>query len=351
MVNIFPLEQNEKINVIMPLPEDEDSWNKLSIVFATAQGNVRRNLLSDFQSVRANGKIAIGLHDGDELIGVSVANEKDHILLASYEGNALRCPVTGLRVFKGRNSSGVRGMNLQNKDRVISMAILNGSAYETETRDEYLRLSLEIRMQIAMMLPSLYSPESELRPGSFEDGEKITMEKLRKTGNNEIADRLEEIIKANPVNVEADRIIEYACGEQFILTVTENGYGKRSSAYEYRITNRGGKGVTNIITSERNGNVCASFPVRNNDQIMLVTNAGKMIRCPVSEIRIGGRNTQGVTIFRIEENEKVISAAHIEMREQDAKDMAEEAIEAAENAGPINDVIDEISVDSAENQE
>ncbi len=349
MVNIFPLEQNEKINVIMPLPENEDDWNKLSIVFATAKGNVRRNLLSDFQSIRANGKIAIGLQDGDELISVSVTNEKDHILLASYEGNALRCPVAGLRVFKGRNSSGVRGMNLQGKDKVISMAILSGTAYDTETRDEYLKLPLEARMQVATILPSLYSPESELRPGSFEEGENITLAGLRKSGNNEIADKLDEVFKANPVNIPADKVIEYACGEQFILTVTENGFGKRSSAYEYRITNRGGKGVTNIVTSERNGNVCASFPVRNNDQIMLVTNAGKLIRCPVNEIRIAGRNTQGVTIFRIEEKEKVISAAHIEFREQDASEMAEEAIEAAEEAGPIS-VVEGDAVDDSNNE-
>jgi DNA gyrase subunit A len=339
MVNIFPLEQNETINVIMPLPENEEDWNKLSIVFATAKGNVRRNMLSDFQSVRANGKIAMGLHEGDELIGVSVANEKDHILLASYEGNALRCPVSGLRVFKGRNSSGVRGMNLQGKDKVISLAILSGSAYETESRDEYLRIPVETRMEIATMLPSLYSPESELRPNSFEEGEQITLKGLRKTGNNEVADKLEQILKDNPINLDADKVIEYACGEQFILTVTENGFGKRSSAYEYRITNRGGKGVTNIVTSERNGNVCASFPVRNNDQIMLVTNAGKLIRCPVNEIRIAGRNTQGVTIFRIEDKEKVISAAHIELREQDASEIAEDAIEAAEEAGPLPEAL------------
>ena len=351
MVNIFPLEQGETINVIMPLPENEEDWNKLSIVFATAKGNVRRNLLSDFQSVRANGKIAIGLHEGDELIGVSVANEKDHLLLASFEGNALRCPVAGLRVFKGRNSSGVRGMNLQGKDKVISLAILSGSAYETESRDEYLRLPVETRMEIATMLPSLYSPESELKPNSFQEGEKITLKGLRKTGNNEIADKLESVLKANPIQLDADKVIEYACGEQFILTVTENGYGKRSSAYEYRITNRGGKGVTNIVTSDRNGNVCASFPVRNNDQIMLVTNAGKLIRCPVNEIRIAGRNTQGVTIFRIDENEKVISAAHIELREQDASELAEEAIEAAVEAGPIAEATDAPEDNASESQE
>ena len=332
----------------MPLPENEDDWNKLSIVFATANGNVRRNLLSDFQSVRANGKIAIGLHEGDELIGVSVANEKDHILLASKEGNALRCAISGLRVFKGRNSSGVRGMRMEGKDKVISMAILSGSAYETETRDEYLRLPVETRMEIATMLPSLYSPESELKPNSFQEGEVITLKALRKTGNNEVADKLEQILKANPVNLDADKVIEYACGEQFILTVTVNGYGKRSSAYEYRITNRGGKGVTNIVTSERNGNVCASFPVRNNDQVMLVTDQGKMIRCPVGDIRIAGRNTQGVTIFRIDDKEKVISAAHIELREQDASEMAEEAIEAAETAGPIPEALEGDAVDVAD---
>lgn len=349
MVNIFPLDADEKINVIMPLPENEDDWNKLSIVFATAQGNVRRNLLSDFQSIRANGKIAIRLHEGDELIGVSVANEKDHILLASHEGKAMRCGVSGLRVFKGRDSAGVRGMNLEGKDKVISMAILSGSTYETSDRDEYLKIPVDARLQIATMLPSLYSPESELKPNSFEEGEQITVKGLRDSGNNEIADSLEEVLKQNPVNLDADKIIDYACKEQFILTVTENGYGKRSSAYEYRITNRGGKGITNIITSERNGNVCASFPVRNMDQIMLVTNAGKLIRCPVNEIRIAGRNTQGVTIFRIEDSEKIVSAAHIEMREQNASEMTEDALEAAEEAGILPEA--EINTQVQESEE
>ncbi len=356
MVNIFPLEQGEAINVIMPLPENEEDWNKLSIVFATANGNIRRNMLSDFQSVRANGKIAIGLKEGDSLIGVAVANEKDHTLLASSQGKALRSPVSGLRVFKGRNSTGVRGMNLEKGDKLISLAILSGTSYETASRDEYLNLPLECRAQIATMLPSLYSPESELREGSYHKDEPITLEGLKKTGNEEVAAKIEEILKANPVNLPADKVIEYACGEQFILTVTENGYGKRSSAYEYRITGRGGKGITNIITSERNGNVCASFPVRNMDQIMLVTNAGKLIRCPVNEIRIAGRNTQGVTIFRIDDKEKIVSAAHIELREQDASEMAEEAIEAAVEAGPISeaavdDIADNADTEAANEQE
>lgn len=312
LVNIFPLEQSETINVILALPEEEKDRENMDIIFATAKGNVRRNKLSDFESVRANGKIAIKLEEGDELIGVAVATENDHILLASKEGQALRFPVSKIRVFKGRDSSGVRGITLGDNDKVISLEILNGVTAETAARGEYLKIALEKRIALAKILPSRYSPETELKhTESFNLGKPITLQVLNETGNEEVANKINEILADEQKTISVDEIIEFARGEEFILTVTENGYGKRSSAFEYRITNRGGKGITNIITSERNGKVAASFTVTDRDQVMLVSDQGKLIRCPVEDIRVAGRNTQGVTIFRIDEKERIVSAAKI----------------------------------------
>ncbi len=278
--NIFPLEENETINVVMPLPEDEDSWEKLNIMFATRAGNIRRNSLADFQNVRANGKIAMKLDDGDSLVGVSVCDESQHLLLATNQGKAMRCPVSAVRVFKGRNSTGVRGVNLASGDHVISMTILDGADSDVETRAAYLKIPSEKRIEIGAA-----EEEADIAPllGDVETG-----------------------------GLPENTICKWAQGEQFILTVTENGYGKRSSAYEYRATNRGGKGIVNIVTGERNGNVAASFPVEEGDDIMLITDKGKLIRCPVRDIRIAGRSTQGVTLFRIDKGEKVVSAARIE---------------------------------------
>lgn len=290
LMNIFPLEQNEKINFIMPLPEDEDTWNELNIMFATASGSIRRNLLSDFQSVRANGKIAMKLEDNDTMIGVSVCDPKQHILLASKFGKAMRCPVDKVRVFKGRNSSGVRGMQLERDDEVISMTILNGSEVEIEKRNAYLRIPVDERSTLAAC------------------------------ENDEDAKKLADAIKSE---LFSNEIIEMARNEEFILTITENGFGKRSSAYDYRITNRGGKGVVNIITSERNGYAVASFPVESKDEIMLITNSGKLIRTPIKDVRIAGRNTQGVTLFRIGKNEKVMSAAYIAIGDNEGDECEE----------------------------
>ena len=287
LVNIFPLEKDETINITMPLPEDESAWENMNIVFATAKGNIRRNSLADFQSVRANGKIAMKLDDDDSLIGVAVCDPSDHILLAANSGKALRCPVDAVRVFKGRNSSGVRGISLGEGDKLISMTILNGIESSTEIRDLYIKIPSAIRQQIALT----------------EENEDIT-----------------PLLKDVETEVPHDEIIRLARAEEFILTVTENGYGKRSSAYEYRITNRGGKGVVNIVTSDRNGNVVASFPVNEADQIMLITDAGKLIRTPITTVRIAGRSTQGVTLFKVDKNEKVMSAAHIKASEVDEDD-------------------------------
>ncbi len=307
LVNTFPLAPGETINVVMPLPEDESLWDKLHIMFATAKGNVRRNDLSDFKNVMSNGKIAIKLEDNDKLIGVTACSDADHILLAAKGGKSLRFPVTAVRVFKSRTSDGVRGMRLEEKDKVISMSVIKSAEIDMEKRDAFLKIPVELRMQIAIA-----------------ENEAIASEKLKEVEK----ERLTEI----QAKLSVAEILTLAQREEFILTVTENGYGKRSSAYEYRITNRGGQGVVNIITSERNGSVVASFPVLETDQIMLITNKGKLIRCPIRDIRIAGRNTQGVTVFRTNDNEHVVSAARI--TGADLNDETDIEGEIAENPAP-----------------
>ena len=287
MVNLLPLEEGEFITTVMPLPEDEESWGELFAMFATRVGNIRRNLLSDFVNIKANGKIAMKLEDGDVLVDVQVCTENDDVLLATRNGMCIRSSVTDVRVFSGRTSTGVRGIRLGGGDEVISMSILNHMEVETEMRDEYLRAASALR-----------------RAGEDEGGE---TEKRSSDLTVEDFGRL-------------------ADAEQFILTVTERGFGKQSSAYEYRTTGRGGKGIANIETTERNGPVVASFPVGSTDQIMLVTDSGQLIRFAVDEVRIAGRRTQGVTLFRIEEDERVVSVAHLsEMSdEEDAEEETEE---------------------------
>lgn len=291
LVNIFPLAEGETIQNFMPLPEDETQWDDMNIMFATAKGNVRRNDLSDFHNVMANGKIAIRLDDDDRLIGVLPCHEHQHVLLASRSGKCVRFPVDAVRVFKSRTSDGVRGMKLADDDAVVSMSILAGNEIPMEERDAYLKYAT-----------------------------------ARRRVQDEEGDALDDVAE-NTITLPQERLDELEAAEQFILTLTENGYGKRSSAYEYRITNRGGSGVVNIVTSERNGGVVASFPVEQDDQIMLMTDKAKLIRCPVHDIRIAGRNTQGVTIFKTARDEAVISATHIrgEMLEgEEAEDMAED---------------------------
>ncbi len=275
MVNLLPLAEGETISTVLPLPEDEAEWGGLHIMFATARGTVRRNSMDAFASIRTAGKRAMRFgenegEDGDEevsndrLIGVSLLTEEDDVLLATRNGKAIRFKSTDVREFQSRDSLGVRGVRLLGDDEVISMSILHRVGTTQEEREAYLRCPpWREREDVECSLP----PE---------------------------------------------RVAELADKEQFILTVTENGYGKRSSAYEYRRTNRGGQGITNIDTSERNGNVIASFPVKPGEQLMLVTDQAKMIRTTVGDIRVMGRNTQGVTIFRVAENERVVSVAKIE---------------------------------------
>ena len=268
LINLLPLEEGETITTVMPMPEDEESWGDLFILFATASGGVRRNRLSDFTNIMANGKIAMKLDDGDQLIGVQTCTEDQDILLAADSGKSIRFPVTGVRVFSGRTSTGVRGIKLAEGQKIVSMTTLNHIELETDVRDAYLRLSKARRRQ---------------EGDEEENGVEETAENGDATAHVALSD--EEFEKL-------------AADEEFILSVTENGYGKRTSAYEYRITKRGGQGVVNITTEGRNGPVVASFPVEDSDQIMLVTNGGKIIRSPVEDIRIAGRSTQGITLFR-----------------------------------------------------
>jgi DNA gyrase subunit A len=265
LVNLLPLAEGETIATMMSLPENEESWGALHVMFSTSQGTVRRNALSDFTNIMANGKIAMKLEDKGELIGVQPCGEDDDVLLAAASGKCIRFSVTDVRVFAGRSSTGVRGIRLKGNDRVISMSILDhAEADSTAFRDAYLRHAMAVRR-----------------------------------GDDEVP----------PHEPAYD---ELAAGEQFILTVTENGYGKRSSAYEYRIAGRGGQGIINIETSDRNGEVVASFPVGDEDQILLVTDGGQLIRCPVADIRIAGRNTQGVTLFKTAEGERVVSVSRLD---------------------------------------
>ncbi|WP_300298195.1 DNA gyrase subunit A [Ferrovibrio sp.] len=272
-VNLLPLAEGEKITQVLPLPEDEARWGDLHVMFATAKGYVRRNDLSDFVTINANGKIAMkfeGEDADDSLVGVLPCTEQDDILLASFEGKCVRFPVADVRTFQSRASTGVRGMKLAEGDRVISMSVLRHIETSAEEREAYLKYA---------------TAQRRIREGE--------------TGV--------ELVSELPM----ERITELQAAEQFILTATEKGYGKRSSAYEYRITSRGGSGIINIETTPKNGNVTAAFPVEHDDQIMLVTDGGQVIRCPVDGIRIAGRNTQGVIIFKLSEGEKVASVAHL----------------------------------------
>ena len=280
LVNILPLAEGEKISVVMPMPEDESRWDEMYVMFATASGYVRRNKLSDFANVMANGKIAMKLDEGDRLVAVLPCNENDDVLLAARGGKSIRFPVSEVRVFSGRTSMGVRGIKLEEGDRVVSMSILRHVDADTAERDAYLRFAAAKRRALG--------EETEGEPAAGAPG---------------------ELPPGVVTQISPERLIELEAQEEFILTITENGYGKRTSAYEYRITGRGGQGIANIEMSERNGPVVASFPVAHNDQIMLVTDGGQLIRCPVDDIRIAGRKTQGVVVFKVAEGERVVSVA------------------------------------------
>ncbi|MFN0263589.1 DNA gyrase subunit A [Tepidamorphus sp. 3E244] len=300
LVNLLPLDQGERITSMMPLPEDEGQWDKLNVMFATQAGTVRRNKLSDFVQVNRNGKIAMKLEEGDGIVGVQICTPEDDVLLTTRHGQCIRFSVTDVRVFAGRSSTGVRGISLAKGDETIGMTILRHFDANSEERGQYLKLSRLMR-------------------GETDEP----------TGEDELAGG----------ELTQERYAQMGAAEQFVLTVSENGYGKRTSSHEYRRTGRGGKGITAIATTERNGEVIASFPVEDGDQIMLVTNGGQLIRCPVNEIRIAGRATQGVTIFNTAEDEQVVSVEHIPEESEDENAEAEvpvvpDAPEGSADDGP-----------------
>jgi len=293
-VNLLPLTEGENITAIMKLPELEEDCKGLSVMFATSQGNIRRNSLMDFVNVQSNGKIAMKLDEGDKLINVAMCDDNDDVMLAAKSGKCNRFAVADCRVFVGRNSTGVRGIKLADNDEVISMSILKHIKVPTEEREEYLRLS------------------SALKKAEFADAEGAEEKAF-----NELEPK-----------ISYEQFKEMRDNEEFILSVTVTGYGKRTSAYEYRITARGGQGVANMEMSERNKEVVSSFPVKDNHQIMMVTDGGKLIRMPVEDIRIAGRKTQGVILFRTAENENVVSVTWLDAEDDDDEsDIAEEVNE------------------------
>jgi DNA gyrase subunit A len=277
LINILPLEQGERITTIMPLPEDESSWAELDVMFATTGGTVRRNKLSDFVDVRRSGIIAMKLGEGESIVDVQICTERDDVLLTAAGGQCIRFPVTDVRVFTGRTSMGVRGIALAQGDKLISLAILRHVDTTSDERTAYLKM----RRAMAGEGAEEVSAESEAEEASA--GAQISQE----------------------------RYVEMSAAEQVVLTVSVNGYGKRTSSYEYRTTGRGGKGIVAMSVNNRNGKLVASFPVEDSDQIMLVTDKGQLIRCPVEDIRIAGRSTQGVIVFDTADDEHVVSVEHL----------------------------------------
>jgi DNA gyrase subunit A len=298
LINILPLEQGENITTIMPIPEDESTWGSLDVMFATTRGTVRRNKLSDFADVRRSGIIAMKLDDGDAIVDVQICTESDDVLLTSAAGQCIRFAVNDVRVFTGRTSMGVRGVNLGNEkeglgDKVISLSILRHVEATADERMAYLKRA------------------SAVRRGGNGDGE----DNGAPNGDAEEA--------TGAIELGQSRYAALSAAEQFVLTISEKGYGKRTSSFEYRTTNRGGKGIVAMAITEKNGRLVASFPIEESDQIMLVTDGGQLIRCPIDGIRIAGRSTQGVIVFSTAEGERVASVERLTDEGQDAEDNGE----------------------------
>jgi DNA gyrase subunit A len=275
LVNLLNLNPGETVSTVMPLPEDEATWGDLFAMFATASGNVRRNALSDFTTINRNGKIAMKLDDGDSLVAVKVARDDQDVLLATRSGMCIRFPVTDVRVFKGRDSTGVRGIRLGAGDHLISMSILGHLDATPEERAAYLRQANALRRAEGVEDDGVDAPE--------------------------VAE----------IDLPAERFAAMAAAEEMILTVSEEGVGKRSSAYGYRLTGRGGKGIWTMEMGERNTAIAACFPVKEKQDIILVTDGGQLIRCPVEQVRIAARKTMGVRVFNVADGERVVSVAGV----------------------------------------
>jgi DNA gyrase subunit A len=283
-INLLPIEPGETITSILPLPEEEASWDRFDVMFATRSGGVRRNKLSDFVQVNRAGKIAMKLDEGDSIIGVGLCTTANDVLLTTALARCIRFPVDEVRVFAGRESTGVRGVRLAKDDLVISMAILHGVDATPAERGAYLKHAN------AMRAAAQGGADEATPPPEDED-------------NGESGDE---------ISLSMERIAELGAAEEFILSISTEGFGKRTSAYEYRRTGRGGQGLIAHDLSKKGGRLVASFPVEDSDQILLVTDQGQLIRVPVGQIRTAGRNTSGVTIFRTAEDEHVVGVERLE---------------------------------------
>jgi DNA gyrase subunit A len=282
MVNLLPLSEGERITSILPLPENEAEWEKLNVVFATKRGDVRRNLLSDFVNINRNGKIAMKFDAaGDGIVGVQTCTEQDDLLLTSRLGKCIRFPLTDVRIFKGRDSTGVRGIKLAEGDEVVSLSLLHHSDATSAEARSYLKQSAATR-----------------RAATGEDAIEDVVDDAD-DGGEEAA-------------LTTERYAELGAKEQFVLAVSETGFGKRSSSYEYRVTGRGGSGIVALDMGRKNHAIVAAFPVEEGDDLMLISDQGQIIRVPVAGVSIQRRGSGGVTIFRVEENERVVSVERIE---------------------------------------
>lgn len=323
LINLLPLDPGETITTTMALPEDEDAWTDLFVMFATSMGNVRRNRLSDFTNVMANGKIAMKLNEGDSLVRVRTCTEDDDVLLSTRDGKCIRFTVGDVRVFSGRTSVGVRGVRLKGDDLVIAMSIVRHVDIDTETRDEYLQAEHAARRLIG----GDYTDRAEDKARDEELAAKMTRPEF----------------------------VELQAREEFVLTVTTDGFGKRSSAYEYRVSGRGGQGIT-AINLDRGKNedpsqVVASFAVVDEDQVIMVTDGGQIIRTPVNQVSIVGRGARGVRLFNVSDNEKLVSVSRIREEVDDDEDglgqggiPSENAVESESDASDI----DPLSADTDE---
>ncbi|WP_145753702.1 DNA gyrase subunit A [Nitrospirillum amazonense] len=280
LVNLLPLEDGEVITTVMPMPEDEASWGDLNVLFVTSHGNVRRNKLSDFTNIRANGLIAMKLEEeGELLIAARTCGEADDVLLATRLGRCIRFPVVDVRVFAGRTSTGVRGIRLAEGDEVIGLSILHHTEYTAEDRAAYLKQASAERRQ---------------------QGEEV----------EEAAD-VDPEVTGDVGTLSPELYAEMKAREEFLLTVSVQGFGKRTSAYEYRLTGRGGQGIWNMDMGARNKAIAAVFPIAETDQVMMVSNGGQVIRMPVHDVRITARKSKGVTLFRLSIDEGVVSVARL----------------------------------------
>lgn len=299
LINLLPLEKDETVSVYMRLPEDEERWKELDIMFATSHGSVRRNKLSDFKNIRANGLIAMKLGDNENLVSVKICTEDEDVMLATKLGKAIRFPVNDIRVFSGRTSTGVRGVKMKDKnDEVISMSVLKHVDVTPDERNAYLKAASQV----------LGSDDEEFE---YEETD---------------------------LELSQERFRELLEKEQIVLTISNKGYGKRTSAYEYRVSGRGGQGVTNMnLTKKNGGEVVATFPVTDSHQIMLVTDQGKLIRTPVENIRVTGRSAQGVTVFKVADDENVVSVAWLIQEDDDDEDLPEGVEEGAASEAPAEE--------------